>query len=188
MTDSNINKMEGSTLIKVITDAAVEKTSGKYKGRAGVLILDGDGIVRHFYSEGLGNVTSNEGEYQALKLGVTLATAETASKKDADLELYTDSKLVFNQMLGNYRTKKAEFVTMQKSIKGICRPFKSTKMKWHRRNSDLAVLADFASKHPRRTRTIANFSVGKHVSVVIDKVANFLLKDEAKAEEEKKHG
>ena len=179
--------MKDSKLIKVVTDAAVDKKSGKWKGRAGVLILGDGDIVQRFYSENIGNVTSNEGEYKALLIGTIVATnsvLKDTDKKNTRLELYTDSKLVFNQMLGNYRTKRATFVASQKEIKLACKGFGKTTMMWHRRNHDLAVLADFASKHPRRTKTIEQMYTGKNVSEVLEKVAQYLVKDDAKAERE----
>ena len=55
--------MKTAKVLKVVTDASVVRVDGKYKGRAGIMVLDGENKLRHFESRHIGNVTSNEGEY-----------------------------------------------------------------------------------------------------------------------------
>lgn len=181
--------MKSTKVIKVVTDASVIRDGGKYKGRAGVLVLDDDNTIKHFESKHLGNVTSNEGEYLSLLEGVKYVT-NTLKKDEVDLknislEMYTDSSLVYNQILGNFKTKKKCFVKMQNEIKSECKRFKGTKVIWHKRDMDLAMLADFGSKHPRRTKSIFSQFKGKEVAGAVEKAARFIIKDEDAAEREK---
>lgn len=183
---------------KVITDAAVSRSRSSYKGREGILVLDENDCVLHFSSAALGNVTSNEGEYLAMQHGVEAALLTVKKPKPDDegrvfsnsiaetsLEVFTDSQLVFNQMLGNYKTKKKSLLKTQNDIKSICRPCKSTKVKWHRRDRDLAVLADFASKHPRRTKAMFQRLEGEHYDKFTDRAVALLIKDDDAAAKEK---
>lgn len=185
-------------LVKIITDAAVVKVGGKYKGRAGVVILNDDDMVMDFYSATMGNVTNNEGEYQAMRLGLNTAMTSYLTEKDkqgitverhlideeVSVELWTDSKLVYDQIMGNCKTKKKSLKGEQKTIKGMVNRFKHGKIMWHRRDRDLAELADFGSKHPRRTKAMFQRMKGQHVDHFVTRAVALTIKDEAKLEKQ----
>ena len=76
---------------KIITDAAVKKSFRAYSGRAGVLILDDDDKVLEYQSIPLGNVTSNEGEYEAIHKGVELLLELLPSSVLAETKIKFDS-------------------------------------------------------------------------------------------------
>ena len=175
-----------------MTDASVVRDEiGKYKGRAGIMVLDENNNLKNFESKSLGNVTSNEGEYIAMLEGLRdlttkLGEDEGVDLKDIIIQLYTDSSLVYNQMMNNYKTKKSGFIKLQNEIKKYCKCYKGAKIIWHKRNLDLAMLADFGSKHPRRTKILFERFKDQNFSQVVEKAARFILKDEAAAKKEAK--
>jgi ribonuclease HI len=171
------------TTFKVITDASVAKNeAGKYKGRLGILLLDPNDRLINFYSEGVGRVTSNEGEYMALEAGMSHLErhfeANEIDPKKHKVDLYTDSSLVFNQIMKNFKTKKKKFKIFQDQIVAQCKKYKEADINWHPREADLATMADFATKHPRRTRSIYKRYKNEPVGEALEKVCKFLLKDE----------
>ena len=83
----------------VYTDGACRGNPGQ--SGAGGVILDSSGQVVAEISEYLGIATNNVAEYQALHL--TLRHAITLDIKNVNV--FMDSKLVVEQMLGNWKIK-----------------------------------------------------------------------------------
>jgi len=175
--------MNAENTIKIVTDASVIKVNGKYHGRAGVLILSDDDKVENFFSQQLGNVTSNEGEYLALLEGVKFVSKDP-KYAGSRIKLHVDSKLVYHQLREDYKTNKAKFIGYQKEILKKCSKFSGTSIRWERRDRDFAMLADFASKNPRRTKSMCKSFKGEHVSKMVKKAVNFIIKDDTRAGKE----
>lgn len=143
-------------ILKVVTDGSLTRSKGCHPvWQSGILILDQDNIVQKYLTLiGKGNfwLTSNAVEYNSVYWGVHTATQlirslGTLSKcKDYQIHLYADSQLIVQQLRKVYATKKQQFLKIQKDILKYCRYYKEIHMYWHRRNTDLAVIADYASK------------------------------------------
>ncbi len=191
---------------KIITDAAVKNVGEaiRYRGTAGVLILNEDDQVVKFDSFTLGKVTNNEGEYEALRRGIIilnehiikvvkgdntpLYTTLANAKMNTSVELYTDSNLVYNQLLGNFKVKKVRLLDKVKDIKAVAKGYKHIKVNWHKRDQPLAQLADFASKHTKKTKALNQSLMGTHVGNLTTKVDTYLEKHACKLQAEEHEG
>ena len=185
---------------KIITDAAVKNVGEaiRYRGTAGVLVLNEDDTVVKFDSFTLGKVTNNEGEYEALDRGILIvdkhlrdlidAASELEGtsvnlRRNTAIQLFTDSDLVYNQLLGNHKINKIALKEKAKSIKVHVKDFKHVNVNWHPRDQPLAVLADFASKHTKKTKKLHHACVGHNVSMLEIKVEEYLEKMKEKQQE-----
>jgi len=74
-------------------------------GAIGVIFSDEKGKVIKEYAEKIGRATNNEAEYEAVIFALQKAKLLFGKKqtKEMDLELRTDSELVFKQMNGKYK-------------------------------------------------------------------------------------
>ena len=74
-------------------------------GAIGVIFSDGKGKVIKEYAEKIGRATNNEAEYEAVIFALQKAKLLFGKKqaKEMDLELRTDSELIFKQMNGKYK-------------------------------------------------------------------------------------
>jgi ribonuclease HI len=80
-----------------------------------VVIEDDHGNKLRTFHRFIGVRTNNEAEYQALIDGLK-AVAEWNPDR---LEIYLDSKLVVEQVNGNYRVKKAELLPLYNEVKHL---------------------------------------------------------------------
>ncbi|RKX70221.1 ribonuclease H [candidate division WOR-3 bacterium] len=79
-------------------------------GGIGIYIKAGDDEFR--ISEPIGSVTNNEAEYQAL-----IRALEEAKRLNLDeILIKTDSSLLANQILGNYRIKSRKIVPLYRRV------------------------------------------------------------------------
>lgn len=88
------------------TDGGARPTNPGHAGFACVVNVDGK---RHELSRYIGWHTNNHAEYTALIVGVKMARELDATQ----IEIYSDSKLVVNQVLGKWACK-------DKKIGGLC--------------------------------------------------------------------
>lgn len=70
----------------------------------GVRVVGADGQTRKEISRYLGTRTNNQAEYEALLCGLQ----EAALYPGEEIEIHTDSALVFNQVTGRFRVKDVE--------------------------------------------------------------------------------
>ena len=80
-------------------------TDGACRGNLGIcviafIILDNEDRTVKTYSEYIGNGTNNQAEYKAL-----ISALESANDFGNELECYSDSKLIVNQMNGEWKVK-----------------------------------------------------------------------------------
>lgn len=91
--------MSGGISARIFTDGASRGNPGP--AGAGAIIESGDGAVEDEISEYIGERTNNAAEYIALILA--LQRAYDLGKRE--IELYLDSQLVVEQLLGKYKVK-----------------------------------------------------------------------------------
>jgi len=89
--------------IMIYTDGGSRGNPGP--GAIGVIFSDEKGKVIKEYAEKIGRATNNEAEYEAVIFALQKAKLLFGKKqtKEMDLELRTDSELVFKQMNGKYK-------------------------------------------------------------------------------------
>jgi len=92
-------------------------------GAAGAVLKDDAGNVIKEVGKYLGVSTNNEAEYQALILGLTLAT----ELKVHELICKLDSELVVNQLNGFYKVKNEKLGVLFKTVKNLQKNFSSIK-------------------------------------------------------------
>lgn len=109
------------TEIKIYTDGGSRGNPGP--SASGYVLLDAQDNVIVERGVYLGITTNNQAEYQALKLAI-----EEAKKLDAkNLDIYMDSLLVVNQMLGKFKVKHGDLLSIYESIKELIKEFKQVK-------------------------------------------------------------
>ncbi len=74
------------------------------------MILDNEDMTVKTYSEYIGNGTNNQAEYKAL-----ISALESAKDFGNELECYSDSKLLVNQMNGEWKVKHTNMKTLWKT-------------------------------------------------------------------------
>ena len=77
---------------------------------AGIIFMTPEGEILPYSFTLTQRCSNNVAEYQALILGLEIAV----DMKQLELQVYGDSKLVINQLLGSYEVKKPELVPYQK--------------------------------------------------------------------------
>ena len=100
-TNSSLNKTSTSgtiNMIKIYTDGASRGNPGP--SASAFIILNQDNQILKQNSEYLGIRTNNQAEYQAL-----ISALKAALEFKQDVQCYSDSNLLVNQMNGNWRVK-----------------------------------------------------------------------------------
>jgi ribonuclease HI len=85
-------------------------------GGAGVLITDERGRVLCEMSVPLGIVTNNQAEYRALLEALRWLAEQGAS---GEVEILTDSKLLYEQVSGRYRLRNPELARLMESARAL---------------------------------------------------------------------
>jgi ribonuclease HI len=113
-------------------------------GGAGVVIYKGD-IVIGKASRSLGKVTNNIAEYEAVILGLKKAM-EVGAKK---VVLFTDSKLLVNQMNGRWCIKDKALVRLSLEVDRIRKGFEEVSFNYipRNKNKEANLLAIQATYH-----------------------------------------
>jgi ribonuclease HI len=107
-------------------------------GAIGVIIRDGEKILSRYSAKIGNNVTNNTAEYEAL-----IKALEIASKYTKDeLTCFLDSELVVKQLLGEYRVRKPELLTLFLKVQRLQENFKSIKYKYVSREDKFQVIVD----------------------------------------------
>ena len=107
-----------TTEVKLYTDGGSRGNPGPGASGFGVLDMDDKVLVkRGIY---LGTTTNNQAEYRALKFGL-----EEALKLGArNVDVYMDSQLIVNQMLGLYKVKHQDLLPIHEAVKALLLKFK----------------------------------------------------------------
>ena len=110
-------------VLRLFTDGASRGNPGD--AGAGIVIEDDQGMRLRGLHRWLGKKTNNEAEYLALIDGLK---AVEAWKPDR-LEVYLDSKLVVEQMSGQFRIKKPELQELAKEAHSLLGRFAQVEFK-----------------------------------------------------------
>lgn len=110
----------------------------------GVVIFDGDGNLLKECSQYIGEATCNVAEYQALLKGLELilGMAGKAGAAGSTVECYSDSRLMVNQMNGDYKVKSEGLKALKAKAGRACLDFKHTIFIHVRRETAGIVKAD----------------------------------------------
>jgi ribonuclease HI len=112
-----------SKTLRIFTDGAARGNPGP--AGLGVVIEDDQGLRLRGLHRWLGVATNNEAEYHALIEGLK-AVAEW---KPDRLEIYLDSKLVAEQVKGNYRVKEPRLQRLHLQAKELLSTFPEVEIK-----------------------------------------------------------
>ena len=107
----------GLKTLRLFTDGAARGNPGP--AGAGVVIEDDQGVRLQGLCRWLGKATNNEAEYLAL-IDALKAAAEWKPER---LEIFMDSKLVVEQLRGNYKIKKPELQALAQQAKQLLGTF-----------------------------------------------------------------
>ena len=96
-----------------MTERLVVNVDGGSRGNPGPAAIaavasDGDGQILTERAETIGVATNNVAEYRALLLGIRLAKELEAE----EIELIGDSKLIVEQVKGNYKVKHEDMIPL----------------------------------------------------------------------------
>ena len=99
-------------------------TDGASRGNPGLaaasfLIKSYDGVILHQEGKVIGLATNNIAEYTAVKFALLYIKESYAKKLPHLIDLYTDSKLVAEQLSGNYKIKNSELLKRVTEIKKL---------------------------------------------------------------------
>jgi len=87
----------------------------------GIVIEDEKGITKAKISGYIGETTNNQAEYKALIMGLR----EAAKLKAEHVDIRTDSKLLAEQIQGNYKVRNANLRLLFQQVKQLLADFES---------------------------------------------------------------
>jgi ribonuclease HI len=87
----------------------------------GITIEDEKGITKARISSYIGETTNNQAEYKALIMGLR----EAAKLKAEHVDIRTDSKLLVEQIKGNYKVRNANLRPLFQQVKQLLADFES---------------------------------------------------------------
>ncbi|MEX0790928.1 MAG: ribonuclease HI family protein [Actinomycetota bacterium] len=107
-----------------MADAYRLHTDGGARGNPGpagigVVLESPEGEILEQIGRGIGWATNNVAEYEALIVGLQTARVHGA----ADLEVFMDSRLVTEQMKGNYKVKSPGLKTLYERARSLAQQF-----------------------------------------------------------------
>lgn len=122
--------------LNIYTDGGARGNPGP--AAVGIVVCDSKGTIVFRFGSVIGHATNNIAEYCAL-----IAALEIAKRFQADeLECFTDSELMMNQMCGNYKIKSEHIKNLHARAKKLESQFKSVAYHHRRRETPLLQEAD----------------------------------------------
>ncbi len=119
--------------VRIFSDGASRGNPGP--AGAGAIIESERGVVEGEISAYIGEKTNNAAEYIALILALRRANALGKRK----VEIYLDSQLVVEQLLGKYRVKSQDLKPLYQEVKELLSRFESVRISHvHRAENDKA--------------------------------------------------
>lgn len=115
MTHCSIRHME----VKLYTDGGARGNPGP--GAAGVHIITRD--QEYTYGFCLGEVTNNQAEYLALKLGLEVLPRVVAAADIECLHVYLDSELIVKQLKKEYKVKDPVLKKLNQAVQVLIKPY-----------------------------------------------------------------
>ena len=122
--------------LKIYTDGGARGNPGP--AAIGVVLCDEKGDIVFTYADAIGTATNNTAEYCALIAGLELAKRFKAT----EIECYTDSELMMNQMAGHYKIKAGHIRVLHERATKAAERFKSVSYHHQRREMPLLREAD----------------------------------------------
>ncbi len=119
-------------MIKIYTDGAARGNPGP--AASGFVMFKGDKLVKKS-ARYIGRATNNTAEYQAV------INALRVAPKDEKILLYSDSKLIINQISGKFKVKKEHLKKLYAEVKVLCSK-KEVWFKWVPRDTPGIVIVD----------------------------------------------
>lgn len=103
---------------------------GASRGNPGIsgagIVLTEDSLKEEFHHF-LGEKTNNQAEYLALVFGLYLICERAGfSEKPTNVEVYSDSLLVVNQMIGNFSVKNESLFNLKQAAIYLCESIKGS--------------------------------------------------------------
>ncbi|MBU6323742.1 MAG: reverse transcriptase-like protein [Patescibacteria group bacterium] len=114
---------------------------------SGAVVRDEKGKTVATVSEFLGHTTNNVAEYTAILCALETLAAQLGDRTErADISVYMDSKLVVEQMNGNYKIKHPNLKPLASRVKELIPRFKAVTFAHvpRERNKDADALANEA--------------------------------------------
>ena len=101
-------------IILIFTDGAARGNPGP--AGCGAVITDKDGKVIGRHHQYIDEATNNIAEYKALLLGLTEAKK---LKKITEIRCYADSKLIVEQVNGNFKVKNQALAELHEQVRNL---------------------------------------------------------------------
>jgi ribonuclease HI len=114
---SDYKTITGQTELKLYTDGGSRGNPGP--SASGFVILDKNDNVLIQRGVYLGITTNNQAEYRALKLGLE----ETRKMQAQQVDVYMDSLLIVNQMLGKFKVKNSDLLSVYDAVNKLIELF-----------------------------------------------------------------
>jgi ribonuclease HI len=114
--------------IKVFTDGASRNNPGP--AGIGITVYDENDFIIETYKEYLGETTNNQAEYNAIikSLDVIKRLIENSAAEFEEIEFYSDSELIVNQLNFDYRVKEPDLALLNNKfhvlVKKLNKPFR----------------------------------------------------------------
>ena len=112
----------------MINKLFVDGSSAGNPGPAGIamLFVNENGVIEYKHSQPIGIATNNEAEYEAVLYGLLTAI----SLGIRSLQVFTDSKLVYEQIRGSYKVRSGKLATLREAVIGTTKFFDSVSFFW----------------------------------------------------------
>ena len=110
-------------LLEIFIDGASKGNPGE--ASVGVILKQDQKTIKEI-AKTIGQATNNVAEYTAL----IYALKEATFLKSQELKVYTDSSLLYNQILGNYQVKNENIKKLFDQVASLARGFKKIELKY----------------------------------------------------------
>jgi ribonuclease HI len=121
--------------LKIYTDGGARGNPGH---SAFAVIVCKEGKIIHRHSEYIGVNTNNAAEYR----GLIYAAGYAIDSGDSDVEFITDSKLMAEQMKGNFKVRSKNLIPLHEDAKAMTSNIPSVKFTHVRRSDGMITAAD----------------------------------------------
>ncbi len=118
--------------IKIYTDGGSRSNPGP--AAIAVMVLKNGKKIKE-YKKFIGNATNNVAEYRAILKGLELA-------KNERVKVFSDSQLVVNQLIGNYKVKKNHLKKLFNKVKKKENKFEEVEYKHVKRENEIIKKVD----------------------------------------------
>ena len=122
--------------------ALIIYSDGGSRGNPGIsafaIVVCRNGKIIHEHAEFIGVVTNNEAEYR----GLIYAIGYALDSRDDDVEFVMDSKLVIEQMNGNFKVRSEKLAPLHRDAKALSSAIRNAKFTHVLRSDKMITVAD----------------------------------------------